>query len=207
MKANNLNFYFITDSRLSRNGNVSDVKAAVSAGAWIVQYREKNLSPQAMIEEARELKKICDGRTIFLINDRVDVCLAVDADGVHLGQGDMDLAIAQSLLSSKIIGVTVHNEEEAVTAQKGGAAYVGVSPIYSTFTKDDAGDACGTEIIERIRKIIRIPIVAIGGITKLNTPDVIKAGADSVAAISATVALDDVKKEVEEFNRIIRKNK
>jgi thiamine-phosphate pyrophosphorylase len=207
MKPSNFNFYFITDSHLSNKGNVADVLAAVGAGAWIIQYREKNLSPQAMIDEAKELKKICEGRTIFLINDKVDVCLAVDADGVHLGQGDMDLATAQSLLGSKIIGVTVHNVEEAVTAQRGGAAYVGISPVYSTFTKDDAGDACGPEMITRIRKAISIPIVAVGGITKLNAPDVIKAGADSVAAISATVESDDVKKEVEEFNRIIRENK
>ena len=115
----NFNFYFITDSRLSRQGNIADVKAAVNAGAWIVQYREKNLSPQAMIEEARELKKICESRTIFLINDRVEVCLAVDADGVHLGQGDMDLPTVQSILGSKIIGITVHNVEEAVAAQRG----------------------------------------------------------------------------------------
>jgi thiamine-phosphate pyrophosphorylase len=203
----NLNFYFITDSRLSNKGNISDVKAAVSAGAWIIQYREKNLSPQAMIDEAKKLKRICEGKTIFLINDKVDVCLAVDADGVHLGQGDMDLPTAQSLLGSKIIGVTVHNVDEAVAAQKGGAAYVGVSPVYCTFTKDDAGDACGTEMIERIRKAITIPIVAIGGITKLNAVDVIKAGADSVAAISAVVQSDDVRKEVEEFNKIIQENK
>lgn len=206
-KNKGFSFYFITDSRLSRKGNIADVKAALNAGVWVVQYREKNLPPQKILEEAKELKRICEGKTIFLINDYVDIALAVDADGVHLGQDDMDVATAQSILGDKIIGVTVHNVEEAVAAEKKGAAYVGVSPIYTTHTKDDAGEACGPEMITKIRKAINIPIVAIGGITKLNAADAIAAGADTVAAISATVAAEDVEKEIREFNKIIRGDK
>ncbi len=203
-----IDFYFITDSSLSKKGIISDVKAAIKAGCKIVQYREKNKSKQDMINEAKKIKKICENKdVIFIVNDMVDVALAVDADGVHVGQEDESYSHARKLLGNKIIGVTVHNVQEAIEAEKTGADYVGLSPIFATSTKSDAGNPCGTAMIGKVRAKIKIPLVAIGGINKNNVAEVIKSGADAAAAISAVISSNDVQKEVSDFIWIIRNNK
>lgn len=201
-----IDFYFITDAKLTKRDIFADVESAVAAGCKIVQYREKSKSKEEMIDEARRVKELCGNKALFIVNDHVDVALAVDADGVHLGQEDLDLETARKILGNKIIGVTVHNVEEARMAEEGGADYIGVSPVFPTTTKCDAGKPCGIELISRIDEEVSIPIVAIGGITKENTPEVIRAGAKAVAAISAVVCSDDVGSEVAEFIRIIREN-
>lgn len=199
-------FYFITDSNLSRQGVLGDVWEALAGGATTIQYREKNLDTGPMIEEAREIKGLCKGRAILIINDRVDVALAIDADGVHIGQSDMPYHIARSLLGDdKIIGVTVHNLDEALAAESGGADYLGVSPIFSTATKDDAGPAAGLGLIREVKKRCALPIIAIGGITRDNAKDVINAGADMVCAISSTVATADVGGNVARFCKLVKK--
>jgi thiamine-phosphate pyrophosphorylase len=202
-----IDYYLITDSAFSRKGVFRDVEDAVRGGCRIVQYREKVKSTRQMIEEAGKIKKICGNKAIFLVNDRVDVALAVDADGVHLGQDDMSITVARRLLGKKIIGITVHDVKEAVEAEKSGADYLGVSPIFATGTKNDAGKPCGVETITKVRSAVKIPIVAIGGINKRNVPEVMGAGADSVAAISDVVCSDDVEKSVREFIRIISESK
>jgi len=208
MKLNENEYYLITDSKLSKKGTLSDVENALKAGCKIIQYREKNKSTKDMIKEAKELKKKCEGKAIFLVNDRVDVALAVDSDGIHIGQDDISFGIARRILGNeKIIGLTVHNLEEAVKAKKIGADYVGLSPIFETSTKNDAGTACGVEMIKKVREGVNLPIVAIGGIDKENVNEVIKMGADSVVAISAVLCSDDVYKEVSDFIRIIKENK
>jgi thiamine-phosphate pyrophosphorylase len=204
---NDIDFYFITDANLSKKGIFSDVEDAVHAGCSIVQYREKGMNDEDMIEEARQIKELCGNKAFFLVNDRVDIALAADADGVHLGQGDLDVKTARRILGKKILGVTVHNLEEARNAANEGADYLGVGPIFSTNTKPDAGRPCGTALIEQIKDVIDLPIVAIGGITKQNTPPVIRAGANSVAAVSAVVCSDDVEREVKYFIQIIRESK
>jgi thiamine-phosphate pyrophosphorylase len=198
-----IDYYFITDAKLTRKDIFSDVENAVRGGCRIVQYREKAKTDEEMFEEARKIKELCGNNVIFLVNDRVDVALAVDADGVHLGQEDLDVASARKILGRKILGVTVHNLEEARRAADDGADYLGVSPVFPTSTKSDAGKACGIAMIEKIKEETNLPIVAIGGITRQNTPEVIRAGADSVAAISAVVCSDDVEREVRDFIRII----
>ena len=132
-------FYFITDSGLSRAGHASDVKNALAAGVKVVQYREKDADTKTMVVEALKLKKLCRG-AIFLINDRVDVALAVGADGVHLGQDDMSIGSARKLLPGKIIGVTARNLKEVIEAEKSGADYLGVAPIFCTTTKKELMD-------------------------------------------------------------------
>jgi thiamine-phosphate pyrophosphorylase len=204
---NDIDFYFVTDAKLSKKGIFSDVEDAVHAGCTIIQYREKEKSTEEMIEEARKIKELCGNKAFFLINDQVDIALAADADGVHLGQADLDVRTARKILGKKILGVTVHNMDEARRAVAEGADYLGVSPIFSTDTKADAGRPCGTGLIEQIKEEISLPIVAIGGINKQNTPQVIRAGANSVVAISAVVCSDDVEREVQEFIRIIRECK
>lgn len=195
-------YYFITDSKLSRAGNINDVRCAVAAGAKIVQYRNKYADTKQIYEEALRLKSICEDVT-FLINDRVDIALAVDADGVHLGSSDMPYKIARKLLGkSKIIGLTVHNLKQAKQAQRLGADYIGVSPIFATGTKADAGKPSGVRLIRNIKKHTSMPIVAIGGINLNNAREVIESGADCVCAISAVVSRSDVKKEIKKFNAL-----
>ncbi len=195
-------FYFITDASLSKNGVVQDVKDAIKGGATIIQYREKNKNNQDMIEEALQIKEVCKDVT-FLVNNRVDIAKLVGADGVHLGQEDMPCGMARELfMRDKIIGVSVHNVEEAKEAQLKGASYLGIGPIFDTTTKKDAGPALGIKTISKIKEEVPLPIVAIGGITLENTKEALDAGADAVCAMSATIG-DNVEKRVNEFCELI----
>jgi len=200
-----MDYYLVTDSGLSRAGTASDVERAVGAGCRIVQYRQKRLDTRAMVGEAARLVELCAGRALFLVNDRIDVALAVGADGVHIGQDDMPFAIARRLLGpEKIIGLTVHDVAESVEAVRLGADYIGLSPIYETSTKADAGKGCGLETVQAVREAVSIPIVAIGGLNRANTAGVIRAGADAAVAISAVVRAEDVAGETAAFIGLIR---
>jgi len=196
-------YYFITDPDYSAAGMLSDVKKAVDAGVEMVQYRNKNAGGRIMFDEAAVIKKICDkGRARLIVNDRIDVAMAVDADGVHIGQEDMPYRAVRRLLGKgKIIGVTVHGVEEALDAEREGADYLGVSPVFATGTKPDAGRACGIETLRAVRRACTKPIAAIGGIDLSNIDEVIEAGADLVCAISAVVAKTDVSEEIKKFQR------
>ena len=192
-------YYFITDARLSRAGNVRDVEQALAAGVRVVQHRDKEADLAAMIAEARRLRRLCQ-EALFLVNDRVEVALAVGADGVHLGQEDLHYREARRLLGEKkIIGITVNTPEQALEAARLGADYLGVSPIFATRTKPDAGEPAGLTLLREIRRRVRLPLIAIGGITLDNAPAVIEAGADGVCAISAVVTRPDVRGAIEEF--------
>lgn len=195
-------YYFITDAKLSRAGNFNDVQNAVAAGVEVVQYRCKASSTRELLAEADNLKKLCAG-TLFLINDRVDIALAVGAAGVHLGQEDMPLAVARKLLGrEKLIGMTVHTLEEARQAEAEGADYLGISPIFTTQTKMDAGPPAGIQLIKRIKSAVKIPVAAIGGINLANAPDVIRTEADMLCAISAVVSREEVQIEIENYQRL-----
>lgn len=197
-------YYFITDSGLSRAGNLSDVAQAEACGVKIVQYRDKTADTLTMYEEAVRLRQICR-KALFLINDRIDIALTADADGVHLGQADMPYQAARRLLGpEKVIGITVHNLAEALQAERAGADYLGVSPIYQTATKADAGKPVGIARIEEIRGRVEIPLIAIGGINLANAPQVVDAGADGLCAISAVVAREDVSAEIRKFQGLFR---
>jgi thiamine-phosphate pyrophosphorylase len=197
-------YYFITDSKLSRAGNESDVLCAVSCGVRVVQYRNKNAETREMYQEAVRLGEICrDSGSLFLVNDRIDIALAAKADGVHLGQSDMPCLAARKLLGQeKIIGVTVHNLAEALAAESIGADYLGVSPIFQTATKPDAGKPAGIRLIEEIRAEVDIPLIAIGGINHGNAGEVVRAGADGLCAISCVVARENVREEITKFQEI-----
>ena len=180
---------------------MSDVKNAIKARVSVVQYRNKEAGTKEMIEEALALKKICkSGGALFLVNDRVDVAIAVGADGVHLGADDMPYRTARKMLGRRAcIGMTAHNVKEAKDAQRFGADYVGASPIFYTDTKPDAGVQAGVGLIKVMRKFIAIPVIAIGGITLDNAPEIIAAGADGLCAISAVLTSPDVRAEIEKF--------
>jgi len=199
-------YYFITDARLSRAGNISDVISAISCKVSVVQYRNKDAETREMYYEARRLGKLCrEAGAAYLINDRVDIALSVDADGVHLGQSDMPFAAARRLLGpDKIIGLTVHNLAEALEGERLGADYLGVSPIFSTATKPDAGKPAGISLIEQIRRKVSLPLIAIGGINHSNARQVVAAGADGLCAISCVVASESAREEMRRFQDLFR---
>ncbi|HOQ13207.1 MAG TPA: thiamine phosphate synthase [Spirochaetota bacterium] len=196
-------YYFITDSSLSTKGNFSDVCNAIKAEVSFVQFREKKGATRNLYNDALLLREQCKGTTKFIVNDRIDIAMAVDADGVHIGQDDMPLSVAREILGKdKIIGVTVHNLIEATEAVMGGADYLGVAPIFATSTKEDSGKPCGVELIGEIKSKFAIPVAAIGGINLDNALDVINAGADMICAISAVVTKEDVYSEIQKFQRL-----
>ncbi len=197
-------FYFITGSELSRKGNIEDVKAALSAGVSIIQYRNKKADTRQMYKEALEIRKLTKGKALLIINDRLDIAMAVDADGVHLGQEDLQIETARKLLGMKIIGVSTHSVEQAVSAEKAGADYIGVGPLFATATKEGAGRGTGITFLKEIRKTCKLPIVAIGGITLENVKSVMEAKPDMIAAISATVGKEDPKGEMLKFQALFR---
>ncbi len=198
--------YLVTDRGLARGRSTLEiVKAAVQGGVTCVQLREKKCSTLDFIEQARTVKDFLKVRGVpLVINDRVDVALAVEADGVHLGQTDMPLTIAKKILGgSMFIGISAESLEDALEAEKGGADYLGVSPIYGTPTKTDTAPALGLEGLRDIRKAVNIPLVGIGGLNPSNAREVIRNGADGVAVVSAIVAADDPGQAAAELKRII----
>jgi len=197
-------YYFITDASLSLAGNISDVKNALAAKVRVVQYREKYKSTREMYKEALKIRALCKN-TIFLVNDRVDIALSVKADGIHLGQDDLPYYVARRLLGKKkIIGLTVHSVKEAREAERLGADYISLSPIFATSTKQDAGRPVGIELLKKIRRYISIPIIAIGGINSSNAKEVILAGADGLCAISAVITKQNVRQEIDKFQKQLK---
>ena len=186
--------YLVTDRGLAKGRSTPDiVRAAVSGGVTCVQLREKECSTREFIEEALAVKDFLRERGVpLIINDRLDVALAVGADGVHLGQTDMPLEIAQKILrDTMIIGISAESLEDAVEAEKGGADYLGVSPIYATPTKTDTAPPLGQEGLRASRRAVNLPLVGIGGLNQDNAADVIRSGGDGVAVVSAVVSAGD----------------
>jgi thiamine-phosphate pyrophosphorylase len=194
-------FYFITDGMNSTKTDLEAVKEALDGGASLIQYRDKERSPEEKIPLARKLRLMCSGRAIFIINDDVEVAAECDAYGIHLGQDDISLKTARYLLGGdKLIGMTVHNVEQAIKADKGGADYVAISPIFATGTKSNAGEPVGLQMIRDVKAAVKMPVAAIGGINESNVDSVISSGADMVCAISATAHKQDIKSAVRYFS-------
>lgn len=195
-------YYFITDSNLSKNGIFEDVETAIKAGAHFVQYRRKNVDTKTIYDEAYQIRKICKSAT-FIINDRVDIAQAVDADGVHIGSSDMPYFGARKIIGmGRVIGCTVHDLAGAIHAEEMGVDYLGVGPIFLTQTKEDSLPACGIELIAAVRKNCRIPIIAIGGISIENAQSVINAGADMICAISDVYNAEDMGEQIKKYQTI-----
>ena len=187
--------YLVTDAGLSQGRTHAEVvEAAIRGGVTVVQYREKSAPTRRMIEEAREIRQLCRAAGVpFIVNDRVDVALAVDADGVHVGQDDMPAAVARRLIGKgRILGVSAGSVEEARKAVVDGADYIGASPVFATPTKPDAPQAMGIEGLRKLARAVGIPVVAIGGMNADNAASITEAGAAGVAVISAIVAAPDV---------------
>ena len=208
MKLPNIDYslYLVTDRGLARNRSTLEiVTAAVNGGATVVQLREKACSTLEFIEQALSIKAFLKTRHIpLIINDRLDVAQAVEADGVHLGQTDMPLETAKGILGdTMLIGISAECLEDAIVAEKGGADYLGVSPIYATPTKTDTALALGLEGLREIRKAVKLPLVGIGGLNQGNAAEVIRNGADGVAVVSAIVAADDPETAARELKQVI----
>ncbi len=185
----------ITDAGLSRErSHLEVVRAAIRGGATLVQLREKDASTRAMVELAQELRGLTRKAGVpLIVNDRVDVALAADADGVHVGQDDMPAALARRLIGpNMILGVSATSFEEALRAEQDGADYLGVGPIFPTSSKADAAPPMGLDGLSAVATRVSIPIVAIGGISLQNVEAVVEAGADGIAIISAVVGAPDV---------------
>jgi thiamine-phosphate pyrophosphorylase len=187
--------YVLTDRALSKGrSEIEVVQDAIAGGATAIQLRWKEPSMRGAVEIARELKRICaEHDVLFVVNDRVDLALAVEADGVHIGEDDLPVAETRKIVGDRmIIGYSPPTIEEAVQAERDGADYLGVGPVYGTRSKDDAGAAIGTGRIAEMVERVRIPVVGIGGIDADNSGPVIEAGAVGVSVISAVVAQDDI---------------
>ncbi|HPP77950.1 thiamine phosphate synthase [Methanospirillum sp.] len=187
--------YIITDEILAPGcSHIQIARESLSGGAKIIQLREKRRNGRELYAIAMEIRSLCSRYNArFIVNDRLDIALASQADGVHLGQDDLPLSAARRLAPRPfIIGVSVGTVEEAVRAEREGADYLGVGPVYPTGTKPDAGPPVGPELIRIIRAAVTIPIVAIGGITLSNAGDVLAAGADGIAVISAVICSPDI---------------
>jgi thiamine-phosphate pyrophosphorylase len=183
-------FYFITDSRLTVNGILEDVRQALEAGVAVVQYREKEKGFAERLHEAETLVALCrEWRVPFIVNDDIDLAGKVGADGVHVGPQDAPPADARKALGPQaIVGVSIGSASEVAAAAASGVTYVAASPVFETPTKPDAGPGMGAEGVRRIRAAISLPVVAIGGLSAANVREVAEAGADMICAISASLA-------------------
>lgn len=197
--------YCVIDSawvELSAAGGTAE--KLVRAGAGIIQLRAKNEGSKAVLEAALAVRAATRGRALFIVNDRVDIALLSEADGVHLGQDDIPLTDARELMPSAIIGLSTHNIEEAEEASSLGADYISFGPIFRTRTKKDADTPKGLERLRALANEVRLPIVAIGGITADSAVPVLEAGAASIAIISGILLADDMQARAEEIISRIR---
>lgn len=199
---------FIADSEATAGRDVLVlIEEAVAGGATLIQLRGKKWTDREFLNIGLDAQRLLRPKGIPLfINDRVDMTIGCEADGVHLGQDDMPLAAARKILGPrKIIGVSVAALEKAISAEKGGANYLGVGPVFPTLSKEDVNPPLGLEGLSIIRAHVRLPILAIGGITPANAGQVISAGADGVAVISAIASAPDRRQAATKFIEAIGK--
>ncbi|MBI3744141.1 MAG: thiamine phosphate synthase [Chloroflexi bacterium] len=205
--ARDFGLYVITDPGLSRGHSHREVvEAAVRGGATVIQLRDKQASTLDIYRLAVDLRDVCHrAGALLIINDRVDVAIAANTDGVHLGQDDLPAPAARKLLGpDKVLGVSVENPVHAIQAERDGADYVALGPIYEARgSKSDAGPPVGPEAIAAIRKATRLPVVAIGGIKHNHIAEVFLVGASGVAVISAIVAADNIERATHDMRELI----
>lgn len=202
-----LMLYAVTDRHwLGEETLYDQVKKALDGGATFVQLREKELDREYFLAEALEIQKLCREYGVpFVINDEVSIAKDIDADGVHVGQSDMEAMDVRKVLGpDKILGVSAQTVEQAITAEKHGADYLGVGAVFATGSKDDADDV-SHETLKAICEAVSIPVIAIGGITKDNVSELVGSGICGVAVISAIFGQNDIKKATEELKVSVEK--
>lgn len=199
--------HVLTDTVLQTRYSHADLaRMAVDGGADTVQYRQKTGHTRDMIETARAMREFCSRSGVpLVVNDRVDVALAAEADGVHLGQDDFPVSLARSLLGAgRIIGVSAGSLDEARRGIADGADYVGFGPVFPTGSKSDAGEAQGLEKLADFARALQAPVIAIGGIGAGNAADVARSGAHGVAVISAVCCKADPETATRDLIALIR---
>jgi thiamine-phosphate pyrophosphorylase len=197
--------YAIVDSAaLSETGALlAFAEELVAGGVTLLQYRNKSGDARPMLEQAKELRRVVGPRTKLIMNDRTDLCLAAEFDGVHVGQDDLSPEAVRRLIGEKLwMGVSTHNPEQLGEADKSTADYLAIGPVFSTTSKEKPDPVVGLEGVREARRLTQKPLVAIGGITRENCRTVMEAGADAVAVISDL--LREPRKSAEEFFRILR---
>ena len=202
----NLLIYAVTDRHWLDGRTLKEVVLeSLEGGVTMLQLREKHLDEAHFLEEAKELQALCRSRHVpFLINDNVEIALAMDADGVHVGQSDMAAGdVRKKLGDDKIIGVSAQTVEQALLAEKAGADYLGVGAVFPTSSKDDANEV-SYETLKAICSAVSIPVVAIGGITQENVHQLAGSGICGAAVISAIYAKPDIKKAAEELKKAVK---
>jgi thiamine-phosphate pyrophosphorylase len=191
--------YAILDTSFSEGRSpITILREFLAGGVQLVQLRAKELSSGEFFTLAKEARQLTrEAGATFIVNDRSDIAFACNADGVHLGQDDLPLAAARKLLGpDKIIGISTHDLDQARSAELNGADYIGFGPIFGSTTKDTGYSARGLEMLREIRAAVKLPIVAIGGITENNVAEVWKSGADAAAIISDLMGAEDVEEKV-----------
>ena len=194
MKKLDLSLYLVTDEVLSKGRPIEwIVEEAVKGGVTMVQLREKNSTTRDFVERAIKLKSSLSKYDVpLIINDRLDVLLACDADGLHIGQSDMPYQIARKILGkNKIIGLSIESLEEAEETNLLDVDYIGISPVFSTMTKTDTKIEFGLDGVKKVTSICRHPSVGIGGINLTNAADIVASGADGIAVVSAIMSADN----------------
>ncbi|MDW5563852.1 MAG: thiamine phosphate synthase [Methanomassiliicoccus sp.] len=200
-----LSLYVVTDRGLSLGrGHLEVARQAVAGGADVIQLRDKNLTSAELYHLAVQMGKEVQGAgRLFVINDRLDIALAAGADGVHLGQDDLPAIVARAIAPHLTIGVSVSSVDEAVKAERDGADYIAVSPLFETRSKGDAGPGHGLKVLRAIKEAAAIPVIGIGGIDRSNVTEVIESGADGVAVISAVVSQPDIEVAARELRSLV----
>lgn len=195
--------YFITDRTFCGLPAHEMTRLVLEAGVRIVQYREKNATRREIYEQALKLREMTSGyNAMLIVNDYADIALAVDADGVHLGQDDLPLREARRIMGERIVGISTHSMAEAKAASADGADYIGFGPIFHTTTKD-AGPPQGLDNLRSIKQNVRVPVVAIGGISEETLAAVLEAGADA-AAVATAICRGDVGENARRMMRIVK---
>jgi thiamine-phosphate pyrophosphorylase len=181
---------------------LASAEELLAGGVTLLQYRNKNGNARAMLDEARSLRQLVAGRAQLFMNDRADLCVAAEFDGLHVGQDDLSPEAARRVIgAARLLGVSTHNPEQLRTAETTSADYLAIGPVFGTTSKEKPDPVVGLEGVSRARELTRKPLVAIGGITRQNSRSVIEAGADSVAVIADL--RQDPRKSAEEFFRIL----
>ena len=193
--------YFITDSKLTKQSVLVDTKQALEAGVKTVQFREKQFSMAQRYETALQLKTLCHQYGAkLIINDGIDLALAIGADGIHIGQDDMPFAVCKKLVGNQMeIGLSTHSLAQALEAVELGADYIGFGPVFSSSTKPEAGSSKGISALAEVVSQVNIPVVAIGGIKTANLSGVVKTEVSNIAIISEIITSDSVATAVKEI--------
>lgn len=202
-----LQLYAVTDSRWLKDGSLAEaVEKALAGGVTCVQLREKHLAFDEFLHTAKEIKSLCQSYHVpFIVDDNLDIALACDADGLHIGQNDMPAAKARKLLGpDKILGVSAQTVEQAIAACRDGADYLGVGAVFPTGTKTDAVEV-PPDTLKTITAAVDIPVVAIGGINADNIAELSGTGIAGAAVVSAIFAQDDIKKAAANLRQLMVK--